>query len=96
MTTAELLTTIRAEIKRRINLYSQTDWKEVWIVNTYMSVLSFLDTLESEKPMNQEGLEEEIREYMSNEDNNPFDWDWRDKRDCARHFAQWGAEHLKK
>lgn len=46
----------------------------------------------SEKPC--EGLEEEIRDYMSNEDNNPFDLDWRDKRDCARHFAQWGAEHL--
>lgn len=50
------------------------------------------DEEKSEKPM-QEGLEEEIREYMSNEDNNPFDWDWRDKRDCARHFAKWGAEH---
>lgn len=50
------------------------------------------DEEKSEKPM-REGLEEEIREYMSNEDNNPFDWDWRDKRDCARHFAKWGAEH---
>lgn len=52
----------------------------------------FLDTLESEKPI-QEGLEEEIKRYI----------DEYYKEDCivliahvARHFAQWGAEHLKK
>ena len=37
---------IRAEIERRIKLYSITNEKEQWIVNTYWSVLSFLDTLQ--------------------------------------------------
>ena len=58
-----------------------------------------------EKPMNQEWLKEEIGSYMSNK------WKFgcitpitpvvlpnfttEDLKECARHFAQWGAEHLK-
>ena len=49
MTNAELLAKIKAEIERRIKLYSITNEKEQWIVNTYWSVLSFLSTIESEK-----------------------------------------------
>ena len=55
--------------------------------------LSSLSTLESEKPINQDGLDEEIKRYI----------DEYYKADSmvliahvARHFAQWGAEHLKK
>lgn len=37
-------------------------------------------------------LMKEINEYMSCEDNNPFDWDWRDKQACARHFYELGRQ----
>lgn len=37
-------------------------------------------------------LMKEIDEYMSCEDNNPFDWDWRDKQACARHFYELGRQ----
>lgn len=49
----------------------------------------FLSTLESEKPMDQDGLEEEIKRYYD-------DWDGNCRyAQTARHFAKWGAEHLK-
>ena len=59
-------------------------------------VLSFLDTLESEKPMNQDGLEEEMEEFFETmpvlEHENIFDVTF---QKIARHFAEWGAEHLR-
>jgi len=91
--------TIRAEIERRKNTAETLRERNICI-----DLLFFLDTLGTtekysavEQPVCEEleGLEEEIQEYMSNEDNNPFDWDWRDKRDCARHFAQWGEKRSK-
>lgn len=55
MTQIEL---VRQEIERRIKLYSITNEKEQWIVNTYRSVLSFLDTLqEPEFPATDEEME---------------------------------------
>lgn len=77
------------ELNEKIALVKQRGTWDGVDVDKYMDEVR---GREPEKPT-QEGLEEEIREYMSNEDNNPFDWDWRDKRDCARHFAKWGAEH---
>ena len=57
MTTIEK---IRQEIERRIKLYSVTNEKEQWIVNTYWSVLSYLDTIQVDEP---EGLDEAAEEY---------------------------------
>jgi uncharacterized small protein (DUF1192 family) len=91
MTTIEK---IKAEIERlkgqlirgacAAQIEMETNCKE----EAYDEILSFLSTLESEKPI--DGLEEEIKRYYD-------DWDG----DCryvqtARHFAKWGAEHLKK
>ena len=94
---------IRAEIMRRIKFH----YKEGIIVNTDRIdedeiILSFLDSI-PEQPV--EGLEEEIKrmvydvvydldgpaimgtsEYLSVED----------IAYIARHFAEWGAEHLKR
>lgn len=60
----------------------------------YNELLSFLDTLESEKPM--EGLEEEIdrivkceKEFMN------FQCRSQLIAYIARHFAKWGAEHFR-
>ena len=50
---------------------------------------------ESEKPMNPNELEKEIEEYFPESTfNTGFNYD--DLQEIARHFAQWGAEHLKK
>lgn len=57
----------------------------------------------SEKPINQEGLEEEIQRFLSNA-TKMDKGEWKGKYPIsemgfsvvARHFAKWGAEHLKK
>ena len=52
----------------------------------------YISIEESEKPI-QEGLEEEIERWIhNNADDNGF----YNRIDFARHFAKWGAEHLKK
>lgn len=62
------------------------------VVDMQMNLISFLDTLESEKPM-QEGLENEAVSYCFD---NGLNLSPRVATDFARHFAKWGAEHLKK
>ena len=57
-------------------------------------------TRKSEKPMNQDELEKEIEKFL-NKTGAPYVWcnDDEQKEWCsiiARHFAQWGAENLKK
>lgn len=105
MTNAELITKIKSEIERRIKI--QDDWAGRKVLpgrdlafavkEELKQLLSFLDTLESETPMNLEGLEEEIdrivkceKEFMN------FKYKSQLIGYIARHFAQWGAEHLKK
>lgn len=111
MTNAELITKIKTEIERRLKntrdymngagmkykgpKYHASRGRE----SAYDAILSFLSTLEkSEKPMNLEDLEEEINrlwESFADEMEGPhnlFDIYAR----LARHFAEWGAEHLKK
>ena len=109
METNRTLEIIRSEIERGIE-ESRTRQKnledvgqrdanivEEHIRATLKAILSFLSTLEeSEKPMNQEDLEEEINrlwESFADEMEGPhnlFDIYAR----LARHFAEWGAEHL--
>ena len=96
---------IKAEIEKRI--LREREVKDRYDSNTSSFVegsidaleglLSFLSTLESEKPM-QDGLEEEIARFEDwmetyNQADYPTSFT---TRDIARHFAQWGAEHLKK
>ena len=60
----------------------------------YDKLLSFLSALEqSEKPMNQDELEKEAVSYCFD---NGLNLSPRVATDVARHFAEWGAEHLKK
>ena len=51
------------------------------------TIAQFLDTLESEKPINQEGLEEEINRYLREECS---DDDEPGIHEIAEHFAEWG------
>lgn len=48
--------------------------------------------IESEKPMNQEGLEEEISKKYANDTTTMRTRE--QYAELARHFAKWGAEHL--
>lgn len=97
MTDKELLAKIKAEIERQLSDKEEIgDLGGMWALQ---DVLSFLDTLEeSEKPMNQEGLEEEIDRFEDwMETYNQADYPTSiTTRDIARHFAEWGAEHLKR
>ena len=101
MTNAEIIQAIKAEIERRMKILREdevvrqnctSDFLEGKIYG-YEEALSLLSTLESEKPMNQEGLEEEIERYLPKIPENPYN---EELRVFARHFAKWGAEHLKK
>lgn len=93
---------IKAEIKRQIS-----DLPDTWSGSpaakwAFEALLSFLSTLESEKPMNQEGLEEEIQRFLSNA-TKMDKGEWKGKYPIsemgfsvvARHFAKWGAERQK-
>ena len=95
MTQEELIGKIKAEIERLRgigglvpldNREQKTGYESAMI-----DVETFLDTLDSEKPM-QEGLEEEIKKEMANL---PFFIRGKDQIAFARHFAEWGAEHAR-
>ena len=98
MTNAELIQAIRNEIERlktvqlkRIQEGDLVDAEPYDKNEAYNELLSFLDTLESEKPMNQKGLEREIERCLWQLSDDPSN---DELRMFARHFAQWGAEHL--
>lgn len=85
MTNAELISKIKAEIERRIT--DNTFGAKLELID----ILAWLDTLESEKPMNQEGLKEEIESYWK--ENGPMSHAEYDRlAKCAHHFAQWQKE----
>lgn len=86
MTTIEK---IKAEIERRIT--DNTFGAKLELID----ILAWLDTLESEK-MIQDGLDEEYKDYVENDPVYSKLVNRNAGLDIARHFAQWGAEHLKK
>ena len=96
--------TIRAEIERRKN-----EWQALLdkgnavspkivqeLINEDLNILNFLDTL-PEQPASKELYEEVNRYYSDN-----FAYLTSDQptlsiiANIARHFAEWGAKHLKK
>lgn len=74
---------------------AEARWSEANFILGILDSLH-LGTLESEKPMNQDGLEEEMEEFFETmpvlEHENIFDETF---QKIARHFAEWGAEHLR-
>lgn len=99
MTNIELIQAIKAEIERRMKELDEQivdiyDSKAVLRKDELQKHLSFLDTLESEKPTPTEGLEEEIARFFGA---NPIQHitDWPLLKNTALHFAQWGAEHAR-
>lgn len=110
MTNEELIAKIKADIERRIKFHTDAI-KSCTGLNTISLthsgglkedeyLLSFLSALESEKPMNQEELEKEIETYFDSNFGIPWDGCHPigvfELDSMARHFAQWGAENLKK
>lgn len=96
----EIIQVIRKEIINRINKRHLSAQAK----NEFVSILSFLDTLESEKPMNSsEGLEEEIERYLHSSSNVRIRFGYGgwvdgmevdDLRGIARHFAQWQKSQM--
>lgn len=104
MTNEELISKIKAELERLYNdkSYSEDRW-DMGYDCACEDIMSFLSTLESENPM-QEGLEEELKDYLRHYYNCDYPKQIKDKTcsvmmihlvECARHFAQWGAERQK-
>ena len=108
MTNEELIAKIKAEIERHLN--SATEHQNAnpdmpkyrWYLyegekELCTDLLGYIDDfLESEKPMNQdEELNDAIKKFIE-------EYGYERGEDklliaiVARHFAQWGAEHLKK
>ena len=100
MTNEELIATIRNEIERQktINKSLLEGQLKEGCLYAFNQVLNFLSTLESEKPMNQEELVEEVKRYYS--DN--FDYISSDQptlsilTNIARHFTGWQKEQMLK
>lgn len=70
-------------------------WKGV-DVDAMLAECRGYDEEESEKPMNQEGLEEEYKDYVERDPVFSKLVNRNAGLVIARHFAQWGAEHAKK
>ena len=98
MTNQDIIAKFRAEIKRlktiqlkRIQEGDLVDAEPYDKNEAYNDLLSFLSDLEKSLPAkvaDGEGLEEEIKRYYDD-----MDGDCRYAQ-TARHFAEWGAEHL--
>lgn len=114
MTNTELIQAIRNEIERRMDKHweglpnadaPEDDWthNELCELGAYKELEhleTFLSTLDSEKPMEQEDIDTEIGHWIDRLDDKycllvPH-YSIQDIKDTARHFAQWGAEHAKK
>lgn len=102
MTNTELIAKIKAEIERQqkenVNYDENDSFASYCDHSTWLaleSMLTFVSGLEkSEKSINPVELEKEIEEYFPESTfNTGFNYD--DMQEIARHFAQWGAEHLK-
>lgn len=104
MTNTELISKIKAEIERRVDILATVSVKQEKDGDSEMStyyhgkavsleeLLSFLSTLESEKPMSQEELEEEInRTYHDGSVADTSDLDHNSYENIARHFYELGC-----
>lgn len=99
MTNAELLAKIKAEIERLYNdrAYSEDRW-DLGYDCACEDMMSFLFDLESEKPTNLETLEEDVKSWFFNEISSKINVEhtmYYYFQECARRYAQWGAEHAK-
>lgn len=84
---------IRAEVIKRIDKRRLSEQAK----NELVSLLSFLSDLEKEeKPTTTEGLEEEYKDYVESDPVYSKLVNRNAGLVIARHFAQWGVEHLKK
>lgn len=97
MTNAELIQKIKAEIERLMDEYKPIVGGVDELTGSHIvlaKLLSFLSTLEEEKPMNQDELLEEVKRYYSKN----FDYITSNQptlsilTNIARHFAQWQKE----
>ena len=85
---------IKAELKRLKNDWASLDDELTdTMVAEYDYLLDFLSTRESEKPMKQEELEEEYKDYVVNDPVYSKLVNRNAGLVIARHFAQWQKQH---
>lgn len=84
----DIIEQIKSEVERLKFNYAKRGYTIV--ISAFKHLQDFLSTLESEKPMNQDELEEEIERYLPKIPEEPYN---EELRVFARYFAQWGAEH---
>lgn len=98
---------IKGEIKGWLREYAEDSQFELGERYGYKRLLSFLSTIESEKSTaSNDNLNFALNKYIGNLDEElqregcTYEFDWDDItetiREAGTHFAQWGAEHLKK
>ena len=100
MTAQEAIAAIRAEIERlKADMYSRKGHckrtgleRIMYKVAAYNEVLTFIDSLPAETASSEVDLEKEIRNYDSYLDESGLTVTL---DAIARHFAEWGAEHLR-
>lgn len=108
MTNNEIIQTIINEIERRIKI--QDDWIAKGLQGENLAIavreelkqlLSTIPTIESEKPIEQEKLEEALdkwrHDHFHGKRDDHFSGEYLERKsqlDLAYHFAKWGAEHL--
>ena len=100
MSNNELLSKINAEIERlkdenrKIKCPANERYCSGYD-DAFYDLVPFLNTLESEKPMNQDGLEKEIQKYLESKGIGYGGWidGWKDEdlREIARHFYDLGC-----
>jgi hypothetical protein len=96
MTNTEIIQAIQKEIISRIDKrHLSTQAK-----NELVSILSFLDSLESEKPMNSsEGLEEDVKSWFFNEISSKINVEhtmYYYFQECARRYYELGKQSKKR
>lgn len=88
----DIIDEIRAEIERRFLEYNHDSNHHIQAAEC-ASILDFLDTLEEEP---NKDLEEEINRYLEPIHAADIQFEpFTQMTKCARHFAKWGADHLR-
>ena len=89
---------IKAEIERRIKKYATDVTMPLEVLGKVIlelkELLSFLSTLESEKPVDLDELEEEYKDYVENDPVYSKLVNRNAGLSIARHFAQWQKEQM--
>jgi hypothetical protein len=104
MITEDYISGIRKELlsiednAKNIDGLTESQWTAIRAAHRLLGeysdkLLHSLDTIESEKPMNQDELEKELDRYLHGEFQQTAGGNFNNYIQVARHFAKWGARY---